>query len=163
MAVWPTGADTLVMAETSTAHTMPARILAVLSAGIQRGRVVLARVRIWQWAVLYAAFIVAIILLADTQRRLWLIGRIYDIPFGDKVAHFTLYGILALLINLSAFGARPGKSPVRTAVFCSSVLVTLIALEELSQLWLPLRHASWTDLASSLLGVAVFTWLAVRL
>lgn len=117
----------------------------------------------WHWAMLYAALIVALIVFADTTEHLGILGRIYSIRYGDKVAHFTLYGILCLLVNLSAFEARPGVNTTLTVIVCSTILATLIGLEELSQLWLPLRHASLTDLASSLLGVATFAWLAVRI
>jgi len=115
----------------------------------------------WQWAILYALMILTVILLADTQRRLGIIGKIYDIPYGDKAAHFLLYGTLTLLANLSVAEARPRWSTVIKAGICSTILVVLIGLEELSQKWLPLRRASVTDLVSSYLGVAVFTLLAV--
>jgi polysaccharide biosynthesis protein VpsQ len=122
----------------------------------------LSGLRIRYLAGIYAATIVAIIVIIDTVRRLGLLGRIYDIRYADKAAHFLLYGMLSLLLNLSVFEARPLSNPVPRAVVCTSILAVLIGLEEVSQIWLPLRRASLTDFACSLLGVGVFAFLALK-
>ena len=144
-----------------------ARLRALTAEGLRRGRAFLLRVRMWQWTVLYGTFIVASVLWVDTTAPspgdilYWPFHWFYGIPHLDKVGHFILFGILTLLIDLTAFEARPRRSVIWTAVLCSLGLAALISLEELSQIWLPLRDPSITSLASSLLGVAVSTWLAI--
>ena len=49
--------------------------------------------------ILFALFLILIIVLADTG-RLGMLAIVYQIPYADKVGHFVLYGILTLLINL---------------------------------------------------------------
>ena len=112
-----------------------------------------------KWAVLFGLVIVAIIVLADT-RHLGPVGAVYDFPYGDKVGHFVLYGLLSLLVNLAVFERWPGRSRSWLAVRTSVVLAILIGLEELSQRLFPSRSSSVWDLLASYLGVAAFAWVA---
>ena len=114
------------------------------------------------WAILYGVAIIVIVVLADT-RHLGFIGAIYDFPFGDKVGHFLLFGLLSLSVNLAAFEARHHVDRWRVALMTSLVLALLIGLEELSQRWIASRTFSLFDLATSYLGVASFAWLAIRI
>ncbi|HUE98579.1 MAG TPA: VanZ family protein [Anaerolineales bacterium] len=115
-----------------------------------------------KWAaILFALFIVLIIVLADAD-RLGILALISQIPFGDKAGHFTLYGILALLINLSVFRSRPFQSRTRVAVMIGLTLAVLIGLEEFSQQFFAARSFDLVDLTFSYLGVIFFSWLAVR-
>ncbi len=115
-----------------------------------------------KWAVLFAVFILAVVVLADT-RHLGFMGRLYDFPYGDKVGHFVLFGLLNLLVTLAAFERWPKRQPRWLALRVSAVLAILIGLEELSQRLFPSRQSSIWDLGASYLGVAVFAWLAVRI
>jgi VanZ family protein len=115
-----------------------------------------------RWAIFFGLFIVVIIILADT-RHLGSLGRIYDIPFGDKVGHFFLFGLLSLVVNLAVFEPRPKQEPSRLALITSLILALFIGLEELSQIWIPSRTSSVFDLIASYLGVAFFAWCAVRI
>ena len=83
-------------------------------------------------AILFALFILLIIVLADAGILAHYVGFIYKIPFGDKAGHFILYGILALLINLAVFRSRPDQSRMVIAVRCGLTLTLLIGLEEFS-------------------------------
>ena len=84
-------------------------------------------------AVLFALFIILIIVMADAGVLAQYLGFLYSYPFGDKVGHFMLYGILALLINLALFHSRPEQSRRLLAVKCGLILALLIGLEEFSQ------------------------------
>ena len=110
-----------------------------------------------RWAIFFGAFIVAIIILADTH-HLGLLSGVYEIPFGDKAGHFFLYGLLSLVVNLAVFQARPIDNKSRLALITCLILALLIGLEELSQIWIPSRTPSLFDLAASYLGVAFFAW-----
>ena len=63
-----------------------------------------------KWAaILFSFFIVGIIVLADND-MLGIMGFINLIPYGDKVGHFTLYGILTLLNDLAIFRSLPNPN-----------------------------------------------------
>jgi len=111
-------------------------------------------------ALLFTLFIILIIVLADTG-NLGILALINRIPFADKVGHFILYGILALLINLSLFRSFP-HSRTRIAVIVGLILAVLIGLEEFSQRYFSSRTFSLGDLSASYLGLIFFSWLAVR-
>jgi polysaccharide biosynthesis protein VpsQ len=113
-----------------------------------------------RWAILGGLAILLIVILADT-RRLGFIGAIYDFPYGDKVGHFLLFGLLSLVVNLAVFEARPQAEKVRLAWGTSIVLALMIGAEEVSQRWIPSRTFSLLDLAASYLGVTVFACMAV--
>jgi VanZ family protein len=113
-------------------------------------------------ATAFAACIGALIVLAD-MRSLGPLYAFYDIPYGDKVGHVILYGLLALLVNLAAFQVR-GKATTASVAVVSSIMLCLVSLEELSQLAFPARTVDVWDLAASYVGVAYatcFAWLIV--
>ena len=74
------------------------------------------------------------------------------LPYDDKIAHFLMMGILALLANLSlhisSFRIK------RVNILKGSLLVlTFVTFEEASQMFFPTRTFSWGDLMASYLGV----------
>lgn len=116
--------------------------------------------------VLFVLFIILITVLADTG-SLDILYRINRIPYADKAGHFLLYGILALLIDLTLFRSLPpersrGTSRTRVAVVSGLILALLIGLEEFSQQYFADRTFSLMDLGASYLGVISFSWLAVK-
>jgi VanZ family protein len=112
--------------------------------------------------ILFALFIILIIVLADTG-NLGILRTVNQIPLGDKAGHFILYGILAMLINLTLFGSVPFQSRKRVAVISGLILALLIGLEEFSQRNFSNRTFSLSDLTASYLGVLFFSWLALRI
>jgi VanZ family protein len=116
--------------------------------------------------ILFTLFIILIIVLAD-MGRLGILYQINRLPWGDKIGHFVLYGILVLLVDLSLFRLLP-PSPSRRqsrrwiAVISGLVLALLIGVEEFSQQFFANRTFSLGDLSASYLGVIVFSWLALR-
>ena len=111
---------------------------------------------------LFALFIILIIVLAD-KGQLGLLKLINQIPYGDKVGHFILYGILTLLINLTLLRSLPSQSPRRVTVISSLILALLIGIEELSQQFFASRTVSFQDLFAGYLGVIFFSWLALKI
>ncbi len=111
--------------------------------------------------IFFALFIVLVIVLADTG-NLGILNRINRIPYADKVGHFVLYGILALLVNLTLFRSLPARSRKWIAVISGLTLALLIGLEELSQRSFSTRTFSLADLGASYLGLIFFSWLAVK-
>lgn len=121
-------------------------------------------------AFIFGLMIIIIVILADT-RHLGFLGALYDFPYGDKVGHFFLFGLFSLVVNLSVFESRtasaadasikPGYN--RIAINTSLIIAAFAGLEEFSQLWFPSRTSSLFDLLASCLGIAFFTWLALRI
>ena len=112
-------------------------------------------------AALFALFIVAVIVLADTN-QLGFLKSLYDFPNGDRVGHFILYGILSLLLNLTFLRSLHARDPRRVAWTVSLLLALAIGLEEWSQNFFPDRTPDWVDLTCSYLGVAVGAWVAIK-
>src|SRR6185503_6015943 len=111
--------------------------------------------------ILFALFIVLIIVLADNG-RLGILKVVNQIPYGDKAGHFIWYGILTLLIDLTLFHSFPFQSPRRVTVISGLMLALLIGIEEFSQQFFASRTVSFQDLFAGYLGVIFFSWLALK-
>lgn len=106
--------------------------------------------KLWAAAAVLALLAVGgIIWAADRGALPSLLTGLYAFPHGDKLGHFLLMGGLSFAVTL-AIGAPAG--PLLTAA--------LVTLEELSQLAFRTRSFDLLDLLASLLGIAVFGWLA---
>lgn len=112
-------------------------------------------------AILFGLFIIIIIILAGLG-RLGLLLVINRIPFGDKLGHFMLYGILTLLIDLTCLRSLPNLSPGLLVLRIAVILALFIGIEEYSQKFLVKRTFDLLDLACSYLGVVFFSWMALR-
>jgi VanZ family protein len=82
------------------------------------------------------------------------------IPFGDKVGHFFMYGLLAFVMNFALKFRSFGKSLI--SQHGAVVILMLSSAEEFNQIFVATRTFSFLDLAANLCGVLVFTWLAVK-
>lgn len=108
-------------------------------------------------AVLYAASLGGLIAAADRGSLdfSWLVR----LPAADKVGHFVLIGLLSYLANLECGNARLRWG--RMTLLKGSLLVgAFVAVEEISQLWLPHRSFELADLLADLAGIWVFGRLA---
>lgn len=109
-------------------------------------------------AVLYTLFIVLIIVAADlgriSTRRILAVW-----PWFDKLGHFLLMGGLAFVIN-AALGARRYRWLGFRWLVGSVWLMVFVALEEISQLWLPGRAFELQDLVADFAGIVFFGWIA---
>ncbi len=90
---------------------------------------------------------------------------IYSIPGLDKIGHLFLMGVLSFLVN---FLLKAKKVQILSFSFLigSLVVILVVALEELSQLFLIYRAFSWLDLVFDLggifLGGQLAAWLKKR-
>jgi polysaccharide biosynthesis protein VpsQ len=111
---------------------------------------------------LFALFLLIIVMLANLGLVAKVFGWLYNYPNGDKVGHFFLMGILAFLASL-AF--RPYRVRIfKVSILRSSLIIAiLVALEEISQQFFPNRTASFLDLAASLAGILLLGELGVFL
>lgn len=113
-------------------------------------------------AILFALLIALIIVLADTG-NLGVLGFINQIPYGDKAGHFILFGILALLLDLTFLRSLPNRDPRLVALSSGLILALIIGVEEYSQQFFTSRTFSLLDLVFSYLGVIFFSWVALRI
>jgi VanZ family protein len=115
----------------------------------------------YRWlAIGYISFIFLVIIAADTGQLNFFIRWIHSIPYGDKLGHFILVGMLALVINLSWNAAR-FRWGWGSILKGSLMVFILITLEELSQLFISYRHFDFGDLASNYLGILLLGHLAI--
>ena len=113
-------------------------------------------------AVLFGFFIICIIVLAN-MGMLGILGFINEIPNGDKIGHFVLYGILTLLIDLAFFRSHLDISRKLIVFRVAFILALLIGLEEYTQKFIPSRTFSLVDLAYGYVGVILFSLIALRI
>lgn len=113
-------------------------------------------------AYLFGFFIAGIIVLADLG-MLGVLKFVNRIPFGDRIGHFVLYGILTLLIDLALLRPPHGLNPNLIVLRVALILALAIGLEEFSQRFFPNRSFDLLDLAFSYLGVIFFSWAAIKI
>lgn len=113
-------------------------------------------------AYLFGLFIAGIIVLADLG-MLGVLKFVNRIPFGDRIGHFVLYGILTLLIDLALLRPPHGLNPNLIVLRVALILALAIGLEEFSQRFFPNRSFDLLDLAFSYLGVIFFSWAAIKI
>ncbi len=79
------------------------------------------------------------------------------IPYGDKLGHLGLVGLLSFLCNLAFTSRKPGIISMTTLV-----LLVLLTLEELSQAFIVTRHLDLFDWLADLAGLAAGQISAVK-
>ena len=112
---------------------------------------------------LFFIFIIAVIVLADTGSLPHSIRTVFGFPYGDKLGHFILFGLLDFFLTrafLSSFHSRP-RGWVTLSV--GLTLALLITAEEFSQKFFETRTFGLVDLFASLLGVVVGGWMAYKI
>jgi len=107
-------------------------------------------------------FIGGIIYLADTANYNFAFYWVGSLPYGDKIAHATLYGVMAWLLNygLNFKSYRVWGFNLQLGAI---LVLTFATLEEISQYWLPSRSCDAWDFVADLVGVVVFSWMGWRI
>ena len=106
-------------------------------------------------------FITFIIYLADTANHNFAFNLIGHIPYGDKLMHALLYGVMALFLN---FGLKyKSYKWLGFNLQLGAVIVLVFAtIEEISQYWLPSRTFDLVDLLADFVGVILFSFIIWR-
>lgn len=115
--------------------------------------------------ILFAAFLLSIIVLADLGRLRRLLSIMNRIPYGDKVLHFLLIGTLTYLVATTLVQALPNRDPKLLVLISGFILAVIFTIEEISQGPIPGRDASLKDLLANYAGIAFFgffSWLSNR-
>ncbi|MBI5353714.1 MAG: VanZ family protein [Chloroflexi bacterium] len=111
-------------------------------------------------ALVFLAFIVGVVILADTHHLPSFVTALYDFPNGDKVGHFILLGLLNFFITRAFLSALHGRPRGWVTLSIGLILAFLITLEEFSQKYFSARTFDLFDLLASFLGVLLGGWLA---
>ena len=102
---------------------------------------------------------------ANSGRLIYPFNLYRLIPFGDKVVHFLMIGLLAFLINLSLKNRKVSIGQ-RKWLAGSIIVACLITLEEFSQMFIPSRNLDCQDMAANLLGICFIgplaTWFKLK-
>lgn len=109
-------------------------------------------------------FISYIIFLADTADYNFAFRIVGHIPYGDKIAHAVLYGMMALLLNYG-LSFRSYKLSVRghpNLQLGAIIILTFAILEEFSQYYIPSRTFDLGDLLADFVGVILFSFWRMK-
>jgi len=114
-------------------------------------------------AILFSIFIILVIVLADMNHLPRFIHVVYDYPYGDKLGHFILFGLLNFFITQAFLRSLPDRTPQRLVLSIGLVLALLVGLEEFSQKFFPSRTFDLIDLLASYLGLITGGFAALKL
>jgi VanZ family protein len=110
--------------------------------------------------VIFLLFILAVIVLADIGALPHSIRALYRFPYGDKVGHFILFGLLNFILTRAFLSSQVNPRRKLVTVSTGLILALFIALEEGSQQFFATRTFDLLDLTASYVGVALGGWLA---
>jgi len=118
----------------------------------------------WLLPLSFFVFISYIIILADTADYNFAFRVVGHIPYGDKIAHALLYGMMAFLLNYGLGFRRVGipthlgglENPPYIQLG-SIIILTFAVLEECSQYYIPSRTFDLGDLGADFVGVVLFS------
>lgn len=106
-------------------------------------------------SIFFLGFITWIIYLANTGQNSIFFEFVGSIPYGDKLGHFCLFGLLTLGANF-AFKLKQ-YAVISLNIYVGSTIVFLFVLiEELSQYFIPSRTLDATDLLADVIGIITF-------
>jgi hypothetical protein len=110
-------------------------------------------------AAAFFCFILWIIYLANTGGHSVFFDFIRSLPYGDKLGHFCLFGLLTLILVVGSkfCSFRLGRIRIYYGVLAVTVFVVG---EELSQAFIPTRTFDLIDLAADALGISLATTIA---
>lgn len=107
-------------------------------------------------------FICWIIYMANTNVSNIFFTLVNVVPGGDKLGHFFLFGMLAMLVNL-ALNCRTFKFKKYSLQLGGSLIFILTIFEESSQYFFPNRTLDIFDLIANLAGILFFNYLSTRI
>jgi VanZ family protein len=107
----------------------------------------------------YVFILAVIIFLADWNGTAYLLDLVMYVPFGDKIGHFLLAGIFSFLLNM-VLGARKVSLGRIEYLTGSLIVLTIVTIEEISQIFVGGRTFDWSDLFFDYLGVYLFGEIA---
>ena len=102
-------------------------------------------------------FISLIIFIADNANYNFALRWVGSIPYGDKIAHATLYGVMAMLLN---YGLSYRK--IKGIQLGAVLVLTFAIIEEFSQMYIPSRTFDLYDILADIVGVILFSLWKIK-
>jgi polysaccharide biosynthesis protein VpsQ len=118
------------------------------------------RLKRWLPFSLFFLFVAGIIVGSNLGLLIGITNWVNDLPFGDKCGHLVLIGILAFLLN-HALNGRMVKFGRLKILLGGTIVAVAMTVEEISQIWMPLRTFDLIDLSANYLGITLagLPWL----
>jgi hypothetical protein len=113
-------------------------------------------------AILFTLFICFIIYSANTGSNLIFFRVIGTLPYGDKLAHTSLIGLLAFILNLATNGQTTPFYGKKWLVV-SLIMIPLVTIEEFSQIFIASRSFDLLDLLGNYTGIALASWAILKM
>ena len=107
-------------------------------------------------------FIIWISYLANTGQQSIFFDLVRFIPYGDKVGHFGLFGMLTLLANFAS-KFKVFKLGNINIFWGTAAVFIFVTAEELSQHFIPTRTLDIYDYLADMAGILSLTWLSSML
>ena len=104
-------------------------------------------------------FILWIIILADTANYNFAFFVVGTVPYGDKIAHAILYGVMALFLNFG-LGFKAKKFLGFDMQIGAMIVLLFAGLEELSQYYFPSRTLDIYDFVADFIGVVLASFIS---
>lgn len=112
------------------------------------------------FTILYLAFLVLIIIFANTRSATWVFAIAKMMPYGDKICHMILMGIFSYLLN-STLLCRETKFKNFKILSGSLIVYALVLTEEISQIFVASRSPDIYDALADIIGIYIFGVLAM--
>lgn len=103
----------------------------------------------------FFGFILWIIYLANTGQHSVFFEFVASIPYGDKLGHFCLFGVLTLAANFT-FKLKSFQLLSMEVYLGSLLVLAFVIIEELSQFYIPNRTLDAFDFIADFIGILFF-------
>ena len=113
-------------------------------------------------AYLFLLFIVYILFCVNTGTDLFFEGWLPTFPYWDKVAHFTLLGLITYSINF-LLSSKQYQLWQKSILLGTTLVFAFATLEEASQYFLSTRTCDVVDLTCNYLGIFIFDRIYTRI
>ena len=109
----------------------------------------------------FVVFVGYILYAANTGGSNIFFDTIGKVPYGDKISHMSLVGMLAFLISL-ALNTRTFELKGYRILVGSFAVFCFMTVEEFTQIWIDRRTFDLVDLACNYIGIGIASWLIFR-
>lgn len=108
----------------------------------------------------FAAFFVALVVIANRGEGHQWWAFLDHVPYGDKLGHLGLAGTLSFLFNLALPMRHKSNWILGFITYPTIGLGVLLSLEELSQAFIPSRTCDLVDWLADLVGLGIGQMIA---
>lgn len=106
----------------------------------------------------FSVFFLWIIYKANTDQDTIFFTIAHSLPYGDKVSHIVVFGLLSYLFNLTM--SFKTSNILNLDIYVGSLAVIIIsAVDELSQSLIPTRTIDFLDFIASITGIVLFAYI----